>query len=98
MKCDINKTSREYKKELDVPGTSLSALNGCIQYTIDNKLDILVQNEKRTSSSESIRQDDVTYNSMNKHTLALYTSNFYYVVFKLSLFVILIGMYFLLSK
>jgi len=97
MKCDINKTSREYKKELDIPGTSLSALNGCIQYSIDNKLDILVQNEKGTSS-DSNKPGDVTFSSMNKHTLALYTSNFYYVVFKLSLFVILIGMYFLLSK
>ena len=101
MKCDIHKTSRDYEillnKEKKNTPMNLVPLNNCIQNSIDYKLKILSKkNEVNYINNE--KKDDLTYNSMNVNTLSIYTQNFYYIVFKLSLFIIIIRSYFLLSK
>lgn len=101
MKCDINKTSRDYtillnNEKIKTP-MNLTPLNDCIQNSIEYKLKILAQ-KNEVSYTKNEQKDDLTFHSMNVNTLAIYTQNFYYVIFKLSLFIILFRSYFLLSK
>lgn len=95
MSCDINKTSSEYTKDLET--TNLEILNICIQKSIDHKLNQLIQRDQANYINNETK-DSLTFDSMNKNTLAIYTNNFYYVIMKLSVFIWLIGFYFLLSK
>lgn len=95
MSCDINKTSSEYTKDLET--SNLQILNICIQKSIDHKLNQLIQLDQ-VNYINNEKKDSLTFNSMNNNTLAIYTNNFYYVILKLSIFIWLIGSYFLLSK
>jgi len=95
MSCDINKTSREYTKDLDTE--DLQILNTCIQKSIDYKLNNLVTRDE-SNYIKNEKKDSLTFSSMNNNTLAIYTHNFYYIIFKLSIFLFIIGSYFLLSK
>jgi hypothetical protein len=95
MSCDINKTSSEYTKDLET--SNLQILNICIQKSIDHKLNQLIQRDQ-VNYINNEKKDSLTFNSMNNNTLAIYTNNFYYVILKLSIFIWLIGSYFLLSK
>lgn len=101
MKCDVNKTSRDYtillNKEKEKTPMNLTPLYDCIQNSIEYKLKILAQ-KNEVSYTKNEQKDDLTFHSMNVNTLAIYTQNFYYVIFKLSLFIILFRSYFLLSK
>jgi len=95
MSCDINKTSREYTKDLDTE--DLQILNTCIQKSIDYKLNNLVTRDE-SNYIKNEKKDSLTFSSMNNNTLAIYTHNFYYIIFKLSIFLFIICSYFLLSK
>jgi len=95
MSCDINKTSSEYTKDLET--SNLQILNICIQKSIEHKLNQLIQRDQ-VNYINNEKKDSLTFNSMNNNTLAIYTNNFYYVILKLSIFIWLIGSYFLLSK
>ena len=95
MSCDINKTSSEYTKDLET--SNLQILNICIQKSIEHKLNQLIQRDQ-VNYINNEKKDSLTFNSMNNNTLAIYTNNFYYVLLKLSIFIWLIGSYFLLSK
>jgi|TARA_B110000971_G_C19916670_1_gene457137 hypothetical protein len=95
MSCDINKTSSEYTKDLDTE--DLQILNTCIQKSIDYKLNNLVTRDE-SNYIKNEKKDSLTFSSMNNNTLAIYTHNFYYIIFKLSIFLFIIGSYFLLSK
>ena len=101
MRCDVNKTSRDYtillNKEKKKTQINLPPLNDCIKNSIEYKLKILSQ-KNEVSYTKKEQKDDLTYNSMNANTLSIYTQNFYYIIFKLSLFIILFRSYFLLSK
>lgn len=97
MSCDLNKNSNDYERELKNT-TKLNDLNNCIQKTIDERLNTLVKKEDQFNSRPNETKDGVTMRSMNENTLSIYSYNFYYVIFKLLLFVVLIGSYFLLSK
>lgn len=97
MSCDLNKNSNDYERELKNT-TKLNDLNNCIQKTIDERLNALVQKEEQFNSRPNETKDGVTMRSMNENTLSIYSYNFYYVIFKLLIFGILIGSYFLLSK
>lgn len=97
MTCEPNQTSRDYKLKLENSSVGLELLNTCIQITIDEKLNELVKNDKLNSRTLD-QKDNLTFDSMNKNTLSIYTNNLYYVIFKISLFFILICFYFLLSK
>lgn len=93
MSCDLTKTSSAYRKELE----SGKDIHVCIQKSIDYKLSKLIEREE-VNYLKNVKSDALTFSSMNKNTLSIYTTNFYYVLFKLSLFIILIGSYFILSK
>ena len=95
MSCDINKTSSEYTKDLDTE--DLQILNTCIQKSIDYKLNNLVTRDE-SNYIKNEKKDSLTFSSMNNNTLSIYTHNFYYIIFKLSIFLFIIGSYFLLSK
>jgi hypothetical protein len=97
MRCDLKKTSLDYKKDLK-NSIDLNKINQCIQKTIDARLKSLVEKEESDSYRTNESQDYLTMSSMNKSTLSIYTYNFYFVIFKLLLFGVLIGSYFLLSK
>ena len=97
MRCDLKKTSLDYKKDLK-NSIDLNKINQCIQKTIDARLNSLVEKEESDSYRTNESQDYLTMSSMNKSTLSIYTYNFYFVIFKLLLFGVLIGSYFLLSK
>lgn len=97
MSCDLKQNSNDYERELKNT-TNLNDLNNCIQKTIDERLNTLVKKEDQSNSRSNETKDGVTMRSMNENTLSIYSYNFYYVIFKLLLFVILIGSYFLLSK
>lgn len=104
MSCDLNKRSDDYQRDLKkissltIKTTKLNRLNNCIEKTIDARLNALVKKEEKINSRSNETKDGVTMNSMNNNTLSIYRYNFYYVIFKLLLFAILIGSYFLLSK
>ena len=83
MSCDINKTSSEYTKDLDTE--DLQILNTCIQKSIDYKLNNLVTRDE-SNYIKNEKKDSLTFSSMNNNTLAIYTHNFYYIIFKLSIF------------
>ena len=93
MSCDLNKTSTTYRKELE----SGKDIHDCIQKSIDSKLNMLIQREE-VNYLKNVKSDSLTFSSMNKNTLSIYTTNFYYILFKIFLFIILIGSYFILSK
>lgn len=97
MSCNLNQNSNDYERELKNT-TKLNDLNNCIQKTIDARLNTLVEKEDQFNSRPNETKDGVTMRSMNENTLSIYSYNFYYVIFKLLLFGILIGSYFLLSK
>lgn len=97
MRCDLKKKSLDYKKDLK-NSIDLNKINKCIQKTIDARLKSLVEKEESDSYRTNESQDYLTMSSMNKSTLSIYTYNFYFVIFKLLLFGVLIGSYFLLSK
>jgi len=97
MSCDLKKTSLDYEKDLK-NSIDLNKINQCIQKTIDARLNSLVEKEESVSYRTNESQDYLTMSSMNKSTLSIYTYNFYFVIFKLLLFGVLIGSYFLLSK
>ena len=97
MSCDLKKTSLDYEKDLK-NSIDLNKINQCIQKTIDARLSSLVEKEESVSYRTNESQDYLTMSSMNKSTLSIYTYNFYFVIFKLLLFGVLIGSYFLLSK
>lgn len=97
MSCDLKKTSLDYEKDLK-NSIDLNKINQCIQKTIDARLNSLVEKEESYSYRTNESQDYLTMSSMNKSTLSIYTYNFYFVIFKLLLFGVLIGSYFLLSK
>jgi len=97
MSCDLKKTSLDYEKDLK-NSIDLNKINQCIQKTIDARLNSLVEKEESASYRTNESQDYLTMSSMNKSTLSIYTYNFYFVIFKLLLFGVLIGSYFLLSK
>lgn len=95
------KTSDDYRNDLNEPlsDEALIELDTCIQSSIDDKLIQLVEKNSESMSYKGTTQsDDITFQSMNKKTLKLYTINFYYLMFKLSIFFILFGAYYLLSK
>jgi hypothetical protein len=101
MACDLLKTSEDYKNELNEPlsDDALLDLDTCIQASIDDKLAKLVEKDSTSVSYKfSSESDDITFQSMNKKTLKLYTINYYYLIFKLSIFFLLFGAYYLLSK
>ena len=91
--CDIYKTAIGYKTDLSgVTDTfKLSTINGCIQKSIDYKLGLLVKENDVYYSNTAHNDDPVTFNSMNNNTLHIYNMNFFYVLFKLVIFVILGG-------
>ena len=95
MSCDLNKTSTAYRKELETG--NLEKIYECIQKSIDYKLNSLIQREE-VNYIKNTKTDTLTFTSMNANTLTVYTNNFYYVIFKLFLFIIIIGSYFILSK
>jgi len=97
MSCDLKKTSSDYVNDLK-NSIDLNQLNQCIQKTIDDRLNSLVKKEESVSYRTTESQDYLTMSSMNESTLDIYTYNFYFVIFKLLLFGVLIGSYFLLSK
>ena len=97
MSCDLKKKSLDYEKDLK-NSIDLNKINQCIQKTIDARLNSLVEKEESASYRTNESQDYLTMSSMNKSTLSIYTYNFYFVIFKLLLFGVLIGSYFLLSK
>lgn len=97
MSCDLKKTSLDYEKDLK-NSIDLNKINQCIQKTIDARLNSLVEKEESVSYRTNESQDYLTMSSMNRSTLSIYTYNFYFVIFKLLLFGVLIGSYFLLSK
>ncbi|ADX06429.1 hypothetical protein 162275952 [Organic Lake phycodnavirus 2] len=97
MSCDLKKTSSDYVNDLK-NSIDLNQLNQCIQKTIDERLNSLVKKEESVSYRTNESQDYLTMSSMNESTLDIYTYNFYFVIFKLLLFGVLIGSYFLLSK
>lgn len=95
------KTSDDYRNDLNEPlsDQALIELDTCIQSSIDDKLSKLVEKNSESMSYKGTTQsDDITFQSMNQKTLKLYTINFYYLMFKLSIFFILFGAYYLLSK
>lgn len=95
------KTSDDYRNDLNEPlsDEALIELDTCIQSSIDDKLIQLVEKNSESMSYKGTTQsDDITFQSMNQKTLKLYTINFYYLMFKLSIFFILFGAYYLLSK
>lgn len=101
MACDLLKTSEDYRNDLNEPlsDEALNELDTCIQASIDDKLSKLVEKDSaQVSYKRTSQTDDITFQSMNQKTLKLYTINFYYLIFKLSLFFILFGAYYLLSK
>jgi len=97
MSCDLKKTSSDYVNDLK-NSIDLNQLNQCIQKTIDERLNSLVKKEESVSYRTNESQDYLTMSSMNESTLDIYTYNFYFVIFKLLLFGVLIGSYFLLSN
>ena len=102
MKCNVNKTSRDYKRLLKQtmkqPRINLYPLNNCIQKSIDHKLKILSDKEDSVNYIKNEKKDYLTFSSMNDKTLSIYENNFYYIIFKLSIFIIIFRLYYLLSK
>lgn len=100
MSCDINKLAKQYTLELDkMPNTAnLSRINTCIQASIDHKLKTLVKKKEDPRYRVSSQKDDLTFESMNDASLELYSKNFFYIMFKLSIFIILFFSYYRLSK
>jgi hypothetical protein len=96
MSCEPNQTSRDYKVTLKNGLVKLELLNECIQASIDEKLKELVTKEGPNYNLEPI--DNKTFDTMNENTLSIYTNNLYYIIFKVSIFIILIAFYFILSK
>jgi len=101
MKCDINKSSRDYKiilkKEKEKTTINFTPLNNCIQNSINHKLKILSTKDD-VNYVKNEKKDYLTFNAMNNNTLSIYKNNFYYVIFKLSIFIFIISSYYLLSK
>ena len=100
MSCDINKLAKQYNQELDqMPKTeNLSRINTCVQASIDHKLKTLVKSNEDPTYRVSSQKDDLTFESMNEASLELYSKNFFYIMLKLSIFIILFFSYYRLSK
>jgi hypothetical protein len=100
MSCEINKTSRQYNLELEAMDNDddFSRINTCVQSTIDHVLKKLASSQEDPTYSLSSQKDELTFRSMNEKSLELYSKNFYYIIFKLSIFIVLFYSYYLLTK
>lgn len=94
-KCDLNKKSGNYFTLLSNTDDyqDLVDLNNCVQESINYKLLLMMQQDNKNPHNDSFSMKE-----LNENTQKLYNTNFVYIIFKLSIFLILGISYFYLSK
>lgn len=94
-KCDLNKKSGNYFTLLSNTNDyqELVDLNNCVQESINYKLLLMMQQDNKNPYNDSFSMKE-----LNENTQKLYNKNFVYIIFKLSIFLILGISYFYLSK
>lgn len=94
-KCDLNKKSGNYFTLLSNTNDyqELVDLNNCVQESINYKLLLMMQQDNKNPYNDSFSMKE-----LNENTQKLYNTNFVYIIFKLSIFLILGITYFYLSK
>ena len=94
-KCDLNKKSGNYITLLSNTDDyqDLVDLNNCLQESINYKLLLMMQQDNKNPYNDSFSMKE-----LNENTQKLYNTNFVYIIFKLSIFLILGITYFYLSK
>lgn len=94
-KCDLNKKSGNYFTLLSNTNDyqELVDLNNCLQESINYKLLLMMQQDNKNPYNDSFSMKE-----LNENTQKLYNTNFVYIIFKLSIFLILGITYFYLSK
>mgnify|MGYP000492293894 CR=1 FL=1 len=93
--CDLNKKSSNYLTLLSNTNNyqDLIDLNNCVQQSINYKLSLMMKQDNNNTSNDSFSMKELNENTQN-----LYNTNFLYIIFKLSIFLILGISYFYLSK
>tara|TARA_B100001063_G_C16363996_1_gene357422 strand:- start:60 stop:350 length:291 start_codon:yes stop_codon:yes gene_type:complete len=94
-KCDVNKKSGNYFTLLSNSKDyqDLVDLNNCVQESINYKLSLMMQQDNKNTHNNSFSMKE-----LNENTQKIYNTNFIYIIFKLSIFLILGISYFYLSK